>query len=42
MALEGGGPELIAIPTIGRQRHLASGARAPVCHWIELLDVARD
>jgi glycolate oxidase iron-sulfur subunit len=39
-ALESGAPELIATANVGCQLHLASGARAPVCHWVELLDVA--
>jgi glycolate oxidase iron-sulfur subunit len=40
-ALEGGAPELIATANVGCQLHLASEARAPVCHWIELLDGER-
>jgi glycolate oxidase iron-sulfur subunit len=37
-ALEGDGPELIASANIGCQVHLATRARVPVRHWVELLD----
>jgi glycolate oxidase iron-sulfur subunit len=37
-ALEAGLPELIATANIGCLTHLASGAKRPVRHWIELLD----
>ena len=37
-ALEGGDPEVIATANIGCLAHIASGARRPVRHWIELLD----
>jgi glycolate oxidase iron-sulfur subunit len=37
-ALEAAKPELIATANIGCQLHLATRARVPVRHWIELLD----
>jgi glycolate oxidase iron-sulfur subunit len=37
-ALEAGLPDLIATANIGCLTHLASGAKRPVRHWIELLD----
>jgi len=37
-ALEAGQPDLIATANIGCLTHLASAARRPVRHWIELLD----
>jgi glycolate oxidase iron-sulfur subunit len=39
-ALESGAPQLIATANIGCQLHLATTARVPVRHWIELLDAA--
>jgi glycolate oxidase iron-sulfur subunit len=39
-ALESGAPAVIATANIGCQLHLASAARPPVQHWIELLDTA--
>jgi glycolate oxidase iron-sulfur subunit len=36
--LEEGGPDLIATANIGCLTHLASDAKVPVRHWIELLD----
>ncbi|MGI2323365.1 MULTISPECIES: glycolate oxidase subunit GlcF [Methylococcus] len=36
--LEAGGPEVIATANIGCLLQLASGARRPVRHWVELLD----
>jgi glycolate oxidase iron-sulfur subunit len=38
-ALQSGAPALIATANIGCLAHLASGADAPVRHWVELLDV---
>ena len=38
-ALRTGNPELIATANIGCELHLASRARIPVVHWVELLDV---
>jgi len=37
-ALEAGRPQVIATANIGCLTHLASGARRPVRHWIEILD----
>jgi len=37
-ALEGGAPAVVATANVGCQLHLASAARSPVRHWIELLD----
>ena len=37
-ALEAGRPAQIATANIGCLTHLASGAKRPVRHWIELLD----
>jgi glycolate oxidase iron-sulfur subunit len=39
-ALETGAPQAIATANIGCLTHLAGGAKAPVRHWIELLDEA--
>jgi glycolate oxidase iron-sulfur subunit len=39
-ALESGAPMGIATANIGCLAHLQQRARAPVCHWIELLDPA--
>jgi len=36
-ALGAGGPQLIATANIGCQLHLASKAKVPVVHWLELL-----
>jgi glycolate oxidase iron-sulfur subunit len=36
--LEEGEPDVIASANIGCMTHLASGAKVPVRHWIELLD----
>jgi glycolate oxidase iron-sulfur subunit len=36
--LERDGPDVIATSNIGCMTHLASGAKVPVRHWIELLD----
>jgi len=36
--LERDGPDVIATANIGCMTHLASGAKVPVRHWIELLD----
>ena len=36
--LEEGGPDVIATSNIGCLTHLASDAKVPVRHWIELLD----
>jgi len=36
--LEQDGPDVIATSNIGCMTHLANGAKAPVRHWIELLD----
>ena len=38
IALEAGGPDVIASANIGCIVHLASGTSRPVRHWIELLD----
>jgi glycolate oxidase iron-sulfur subunit len=38
LALQSGGPELIATANIGCLAHIASGASRPVRHWVELLD----
>jgi glycolate oxidase iron-sulfur subunit len=40
VALQSGGPEVIATANIGCQLHIESGAAVPVRHWIELLDEA--
>ena len=37
-ALEAGAPEVIASANIGCITHLAGAAKAPVRHWVELLD----
>ena len=37
-ALQSGAPSIIATANIGCQMHLATQARVPVKHWIELLD----
>jgi glycolate oxidase iron-sulfur subunit len=37
-ALEQDKPEVIATANVGCQTHLASQARVPVVHWVELLD----
>jgi glycolate oxidase iron-sulfur subunit len=37
-ALESGSPAVIATANIGCLSHIASGAKLPVVHWIELLD----
>lgn len=39
-SLEQGQPEVIATANIGCQMHMASKAKIPVKHWIELLDEA--
>jgi len=39
-ALESGAPAVIATANVGCLAHIASGAAAPVRHWIELLDEA--
>lgn len=41
-ALHSGTPDLIATANIGCQLHLASQARVPVKHWIELLDSGQE
>ena len=38
-ALEAGRPDVIATANIGCLAHLADGAKPPVRHWIELLDM---
>jgi glycolate oxidase iron-sulfur subunit len=38
-ALEAGRPDVIATANIGCLAHLADGAKSPVRHWIELLDM---
>ncbi len=38
--LEAGAPAVIATANVGCQLHLASGARVPVRHWLELVDEA--
>ncbi|WP_295543477.1 glycolate oxidase subunit GlcF [uncultured Thiohalocapsa sp.] len=40
VALEQGGPALIATANVGCQTHLAAGASVPVVHWLELFDPA--
>jgi glycolate oxidase iron-sulfur subunit len=37
-ALQAGEPEVIASANIGCMTHLASGAKVPVRHWVEVLD----
>lgn len=39
-ALETHGPDVIATANIGCQMHLSTASRAPVRHWIELVDEA--
>jgi glycolate oxidase iron-sulfur subunit len=39
-ALQSESPELIATANVGCQLHLATDARVPVKHWIELFDDA--
>jgi glycolate oxidase iron-sulfur subunit len=37
-SLQSGQPEIIATANIGCQMHIASKARVPVKHWLEVLD----
>jgi glycolate oxidase iron-sulfur subunit len=37
-ALEASEPDLIATANIGCLSHLASGAKRPVRHWLEIFD----
>lgn len=38
LALQAGGPELIASANIGCLLHLREKSALPICHWVELLD----